>query len=101
MTLQTSYPRIKWEFFKYNIRKLTIKYSRERAKHRRESRENLEKRVTFYEDNLNSNSDDSCLKEYQDAKVELETLYDHITEGTIIQSRCDWYELGEKSSRYF
>ena len=47
MTLQTSYPRIKWEF----IRKLTIKYSKERAKRRRESRGNLEKRVKFYEDN--------------------------------------------------
>ena len=101
MTLQTSDPRVKWEFFKYNIRKLTIKYSKERAKHRRESRANLEKRVKFYEDNLNSNSDDSFLKEYQDAKVELETMYNHITEGIIIWSRCDWYELGEKSSRYF
>ena len=48
MTLQTSDPRVKWEFFKYNIRKLTIKYSKERAKHIRESRANLEKRVKFY-----------------------------------------------------
>ena len=101
MTLQTSDPRVKWEFFKYNIRKLTIKYSKERAKHRRESRANLGKRVKFYEDNLNSNSDDLFLKEYQDAKVELETMYNHITEGIIIRSRCDWYKLGEKSSRYF
>ena len=29
MTLQTSDPRVKWEFFKDNIRKLTIKYSKE------------------------------------------------------------------------
>ena len=29
-TLQTSDPRVKWEFIKYNIRKLTIKYSKER-----------------------------------------------------------------------
>ena len=101
MTLQTSDPRVKWEFFKYNIRKLTIKYSKERAKHRRESRANLEKRVKFYEDNLNSNSDNSFMKEYQDAKVELETMYNHITKGIIIWPRCDWYELGEKSSRYF
>ena len=85
ITLQTSDPRVKCEFFKYNIRKLTIKYSKERAKHRRESRANLEKRVKFYEDNLNSKSDDSFLKEYQDAKVELETMYNHITEGIIIR----------------
>ena len=28
-------------------------------------------------------------------------MYNHITEGIIIQSRCDWYELGERSSCYF
>ena len=47
MTMQTSDPRVKWEFFKYNIRKLTVKYSRERAKNRRESRANLEKGLSF------------------------------------------------------
>ena len=41
------------------------------------------------------------MKEYQEAKAELETMYNHITEGIIIGSRCDWYEPGEKSSRYF
>ena len=99
--MQTSDHRVKWEFIKYNIRKLTIKYSKERAKHRRESRANLEKRLKCYEDNLNSNSDDSFLKEYQEAKAELETMYNHMTEGIIIWSRCDWYGLGEKSSHYF
>ena len=44
MTSQTSDPRVKWEFIKYNSKKLTIKYSKERAKHRRESRVNLEKK---------------------------------------------------------
>ena len=43
----------------------------------------------------------SFLKEYQEAKAEFETMYNHITEGIVIQSRCYWYELGEKSSRYF
>ena len=47
MTLQTSDPRIKWEFINYSIRKLTIKYSKERAKCRRESRANLEKGLSF------------------------------------------------------
>ena len=41
------------------------------------------------------------MKEYQEAKAELETMYNHIIEGIIIRSGCDWYELGEKSSRYF
>ena len=40
------------------------------------------------------------MKEYQEAKAEFEIMYNHITEGIIIRSRCDWFELGEKSSRY-
>ena len=39
-------------------------------------------------------------QEYQEAKAELKTMYNHVTEGIIIKSRRDWYELGEKSSRY-
>ena len=99
--MQTNDPRVTWEFIKYNIRKFTIKYSKKRAKHRRESRANLEKSVKFYEENLTSNSDDSFLKKYQEAKAELETMYNHIAEGIITRSRCDWCELGEKSFRYF
>ena len=45
--------------------------------------------------------DDSFSREYQEAKAELETMYNHITESIITRSRCDWYEQGEKSSRYF
>ena len=56
MPLQTSDPRVKWEFIKYNVGKLTVKYSKERAKRRREPRANLEKKIKLYEDNLNSNS---------------------------------------------
>ena len=100
MTLQTSDPRVKCEFIRYNIRKLAVKYLKERAKRRRESKANLEKRVKLYEHNLNSNSDDSFWKKYQEAKAEFEITY-NITEGIIIRSRCDWYEVGEKSSRYF
>ena len=63
------------------------------------SRQDLEKRVKFYEDNLLSNSDEGCLQEYHEAKAELDQLYNHITEGIINCSRTAWYEFGEKSSK--
>ena len=31
----------------------------------------------------------------------MEALYDYITEGIILRSKTDWYEHGEKSSKYF
>ena len=32
---------------------------------------------------------------------ELDTIYDYITEGIILGSKVNWYEHGEKSSKYF
>ena len=32
---------------------------------------------------------------------ELDEIYDHIAEGIRIRSKCDWYEHGEKSTKFF
>ena len=39
-----------------------------------------------------SSSSDYVLKEYHEAKAELEQIYDYITEGIILHSRSTWYE---------
>lgn len=31
----------------------------------------------------------------------LEVVYDHITEGIRVQSKCNWYEYGKKSTNFF
>ena len=41
------------------------------------------------------------MEEYDNAKVELEKIYDHIAEGIILRSKSQWYEEGEKASKYF
>ena len=41
------------------------------------------------------------LKEYNSVKQELEQIYNYITEGIILRTRTDWYEEGEKSTKYF
>ena len=88
---EESDPRKLWEFVKYKVRKFSVQYSRGKANRMREKRQDLEKRVKFYEDNLLSDSDDGCLQEYHEAKAELNQLYNHITEGIIIRSRTAWY----------
>ena len=30
-----------------------------------------------------------------------DSIYDHIAEGIRIRSKCDWYEHGEKSTKFF
>ena len=39
--------------------------------------------------------------EYKTAKDELENFYDNIATGVKIRSKCDWYQYGEKSTKYF
>ena len=61
----------------------------------------LEKKVTELEIRIRSNSDEALLDEYNRSKNELENLYNYITEGIILRSKVNWYEYGEKSSKYF
>ena len=48
-----------------------------------------------------SNSSDQLLKEYNSCELELESLYVYITSGIFLRSKTNWYEHGEKSSKYF
>ena len=44
---------------------------------------------------------DDNLSKYNAIKNELYAIYNHITEGIRIRSKCDWYEHSEKSSKFF
>ena len=39
--------------------------------------------------------------EYINYKNQLEEIYDDIAEGIKVRSKCQWYEEGEKSTRFF
>ena len=39
--------------------------------------------------------------EYINCKNQLEEIYDDIAEGIKVRSKCQWYEEGEKSTRFF
>ena len=91
-------PQIKWEFLKYQIRKFTIRFSKTRAKEEPKQRDELETTLKSLEKNL-STGENQCL--YDKCKRDLEEIYDNIAEGTHIRSRCQWYEEGEKSSKFF
>ena len=40
-------------------------------------------------------------KLYNHYKNELEAIYDHIADGIRIRRKCEWYEHGEKSTKFF
>ena len=83
---------------KYEIRNFTIDYSKKIAKERKENKTLLENKLKELEGNLNTEDN---IQSYDVYKKGLDSIYDHITEGIRIRSKCDWYEHGKKSTKFF
>ena len=90
--------QLKWELLKYEIRKFTINYTKHKAKEIRKQQTYLESEHKKLENNLESSEN---LRKYESLKNDLELNYDHIAEGVRLRSKCDWYEQGEKSTKFF
>ena len=80
------------------IRTFTINYSKKLAKERKENETLLETKLKELEVNLNTEDN---IQSYNIYKKELDSIYDHIAEGIRIRSKCDWYEHGERSTKFF
>ena len=94
-------PMMKWEFVKYKCRDLSRKISIEKSRERRLRRVELENRLAELENMITTNPSEEVITEYSNCKSDLETLYNYITVGIIMRSKSNWYEFGEKSSKYF
>ena len=80
------------------IRKFTIHYTKGLAKEKKQTILNLESELKKLEISLD---DANTLGKYHCIKNELDAIYDHIAEGIRIRNKCDWYEHGEKSTKFF
>ena len=90
--------QMKWKFLKYKIQKLTIDYSKTAAKIRKQQKIDLEQKLKNLENNLTSEQNRKLYNHY---KNKLETIYDHIADGIEIRTKCEWYEHGQKSTKFF
>ena len=97
----SSDPRVRWEYMKYVMRDLSRKFSIEYSRKVGKNRLELENKVKDLSSKLTTSSTESEAKEYEECKAKLEKMYDHITQGIILQSKVAWYEKGEKSNKYF
>ncbi|KAL9966672.1 hypothetical protein ACROYT_G024784 [Oculina patagonica] len=93
--------RVLWDLVKYRIRAFTIKYSKEKAKERRERLAEAEKKVKKHESICNNDPSQNNVNDLEAAKHEYELLHDYVVRGYIVRSRINWYENGEKNSKYF
>ena len=91
-------PQAQQEFLKYEIRKFSIAFSKKKSKEKRENLARLEGKLKELEQNLNC---DENLEQYGIYKNELNEIYNDISNCIKIRSKCDWYEFGEKSNKFF
>ena len=90
--------QMKWDFLKYEIRKFTRGFSKQYAKEQRQERENLEQKLNFFEANCQNFEENY---DYLECKNKLNDIYEKKANGIKIRSKCNWYEFGEKSSKFF
>ena len=83
---------------KYEIRYFTIKFWRDLAKAKKCKQYFLENKLKFLESNLNY---DINSVEYINCKNQLKEIYDDIAKGIKVRSKCQWYEQGKKSTKFF
>ena len=86
-----------WEYLKYEIRKFSKIFSKEAARSKKIEFSALEIKLKTFESKIRYRDD----PEYIHCKEELYKLYQGKINGAMIRSRCDWYEHGQKSSKFF
>ena len=93
--------QVKWELWKYEIRKFAINFSKKQAQNSRKLQRDFNYKETKIKNLEQTIINEDKFNEYKTAKGELENFYDNIATGVKIRSKCDWYQYGEKSTKYF
>ena len=78
-----------------------MKYSKGKARERRACLAEGEKKIKRYELICDNDPLQNNVNNLEVAKQEYELLLDYIVCGCIVHSRINWYENGEKNSKYF
>ena len=92
---------VPWDLIKYRIRQVSIKYSKGKARERRNCLAETEQKIKECDLLCNIDPSEENLNDLDAAKYEYELQYDYIVLGSIVRSRINWYEKGEKNSKYF
>ena len=93
--------RVLWDLVKYRIRQTTIKYSKQIAKNRKSQLHACEQNLKQCEENCSLDPSEENTTKMDTVKNDYGALYEHIIQGKIVGSRINWYEKGEKNSKYF
>ena len=93
-----SNPHLIWEILKYEMRKFSIKFSKDLSNRSKLDKSKHELTIKTFESDPQS---DILEEDYEKSKLWLDNWYEEYTKGVILRSKSDWYENGEKSTKYF
>ena len=93
--------RVLWDLIKYRIRQVTIKFSKDKAKARRDKLRIIENSLKECEVDCGKSPSPDNIEKLVFLKHEYDSCYEYLSKGAIIRSRATWYEYGEKSNKYF
>ena len=83
------------------VRGETVRFSKQKAKHKRKTETDLEKQIAQAEDNFLTSGQHGDAIELDVLKNKLEELRRPIIDGLIVRSRVAWHEKGERNTKYF
>ena len=99
-------PVLLWEMIKLKVREKSISYAAYENVATKKHEEMLEREIPLLEKHLD-NVDNSyssyhiVAERIFSVKKELENIIEYRTKSAIIRSKSQWYNEGEKNSRYF
>ena len=90
-----------WEMIKMEIRASTIIFAKRKAKQKRDEENDLLMEFTRLQEKIRSNFSEATKIEMDRVKKKLAKVVANKTRGTMVRSKAQWYEFGEKNSKYF
>ena len=98
--------RLFWELMKMEIRAATIAFSKGKAKSISNREQELRHRIDQLDaiicDNFSSPYIDGVLREYDELKTELKSIYEEkLGKQAMFRAKCCWIENGERPTKYF
>ena len=87
------------------IRSATIAFSKSRGKRISNQEQELRCRIDQLDiiicDNLSSPYIDGVLREYEEMKTEVKSIYEKKGKQAMFSAKCRWIEYGERPTKYF
>ena len=91
-----------FEILKLEIRGQTIAYSSHRKKQLKSKEEELEKEINILQEKLETELTDPNIEILMENKItEMNKIRETKIRGIMLRSKVQWYEMGEKPTKYF